>query len=137
MQELKTYYPVIADHLNLPKDSISFERKVIFNSAFKKKPNVIIVMMESVGVKPMSYYGNSINSTPIMDSIIQKSISFPNFYVHKSGTAASVFSSVTGLPDIENIRTASRNPLIQDQRIIFDQFKGYEKYLKKEVTKLK
>ena len=85
----------------------------------------------------MSYYGNSINSTPIMDSIIQKSISFPNFYVHKSGTAASVFSSVTGLPDIENIRTASRNPLIQDQRIIFDQFKGYEKYLKKEVTKLK
>ena len=127
MQKLKTYYPAIADYLNLQKDSLSFERKFISNSTFKKKPNVVIVMMESVGVKPMSYYGNSIKSTPIMDSIIEKSLSFPNFYVHKSGTAASVFSSVTGLPDIENIRTASRNPLIQDQRIIFDQFKGYEK----------
>ena len=83
--------------------------------------------MESVGVKPMSFYGNPINSTPKMDSIIQESVSFSNFYVHKSGTAASVFSSVTGLPDIENVRTASRNPLIQDQRILFDQFDGYEK----------
>ncbi|MGJ8761784.1 MAG: LTA synthase family protein [Polaribacter sp.] len=127
MDEFNKYYPVIATHLNLPKDSVSFKRKVVFDSTFTKKPNVIIVMMESVGVKPMSYYGNAIKSTPKMDSIIQKSLSFPNFYVHKSGTAASVFASVTGLPDIENVRTASRNPLIQDQRIIFDQFKGYEK----------
>ncbi|MDC0177221.1 LTA synthase family protein [Polaribacter sp.] len=75
----------------------------------------------------MSYYGNPINSTPKMDAILQNSLSFPNFYVHKSGTAASVFASVSGLPDAEDVRTASRNPLIQDQRIIFDQFDGYEK----------
>ena len=127
MEEFKAYYPVIANHLNLPKDRVSFERKVVFDSTYTKKPNVVIVMMESVGVKPMSYFGNPINSTPKMDSIIKKSVSFSNFYVHKSGTAASVFASVTGLPDIENVRTASRNPLIQDQRIIFDQFNGYEK----------
>ena len=127
MEEFKAYYPVIANHLNLPKDRVSFERKVVFDSTYTKKPNVVIVMMESVGVKPMSYFGNPINSTPKMDSIIKKSASFSNFYVHKSGTAASVFASVTGLPDIENVRTASRNPLIQDQRIIFDQFNGYEK----------
>lgn len=127
MNQFKRYYPVIAEHLKLPKDSILFERKTVFDSTYRKKPNVIIVMMESVGVKPMSFYGNPINSTPKMDSIIQESVSFSNFYVHKSGTAASVFSSVSGLPDIENVRTASRNPLIQDQRILFDQFDGYEK----------
>lgn len=127
MKRFKTYYPVIADHLKLRKDSVLFERNTVFDSTYRKKPNVIIVMMESVGVKPMSFYGNPINSTPKMDSIIQESVSFSNFYVHKSGTAASVFSSVTGLPDIENVRTASRNPLIQDQRILFDQFDGYEK----------
>ncbi|AUC84480.1 sulfatase [Polaribacter sp. ALD11] len=127
MAEFKKYYPVIAKHLNLSKDKISFERKVIFDSTYTKKPNVVIVMMESVGVKPMSYYGNAIKSTPVLDSLIDKSVSFSNFYVHKSGTAASVFASVTGLPDIENIRTASRNPLIQDQRILFDQFTDYEK----------
>jgi len=127
INKFKDYYPVIANHLKLPKDSILFERNIVFDTTYRKKPNVIIVMMESVGVKPMSFYGNPINSTPIMDSIIQKSVHFPNFYVHKPGTAASVFSSVTGLPDIENVKTASRNPLIQDQRIIFDQFHGYEK----------
>ena len=127
MKQFKTYYPVIADHLKLRKDSVLFERNTVFDSTYRKKPNVIIVMMESVGVKPMSFYGNPINSTPKMDSIIKESVSFSNFYVHKSGTAASVFSSVSGLPDIENVRTASRNPLIQDQRILFDQFYGYEK----------
>ena len=127
MEEFNKYYPVIANHLNLPKDKVSFNRKITFDTTFTKKPNIVIVMMESVGVKPMSYYGNPINSTPKMDSIIKKSLSFSNFYVHKSGTAASVFASVSGLPDIENVRTASRNPLIQDQRIIFDQFNGYEK----------
>ncbi|MFD2528316.1 MULTISPECIES: LTA synthase family protein [Polaribacter] len=127
MTEFNKFYPVISKHLKLPKDSISFSRKVNFKTTFKEKPNVIIVMLESVGVKPMSYYGNPIKSTPILDSLLQKSISFPNFYVHKSGTAASVFASVTGLPDVENIRTASRNPLLQDQRILFDQFTDYEK----------
>jgi len=127
MDEFKKYYPVIADHLGLPKDRVSFERKVTFDTKYTKKPNVVIVMMESVGVKPMSFYGNAIQSTPILDSLIIKSVSFPNFYVHKSGTAASVFASVTGLPDIESVRTASRNPLLQDQRILFDQFTEYEK----------
>ena len=62
-----------------------------------------------------------------MDSILNYSTLFSNFYIHKTGTAASVFASITGLPDVDNVETASRNPMIIDQRIIFDQFKGYEK----------
>ena len=127
IKEFKKYYPVIAKRLNLQKNEISFERKVTFDSIYTKKPNVVIVMMESLGVKPISFYGNPMKNTPILDSLITKSVSFPNFYIHKYGTAASVFASITGLPDVQNIRTASRNPLIQDQRIIFDQFNGYEK----------
>ena len=125
--EFKKYYPVIAKDLGLPKDSISFERKVVFEDSLKTKPNVVFVMLESVGVKPLSYYGNPINSSPKIDSLIPKSLNFSNFFVHKSGTAASVFASVTGLPDIDDVNTASRNPMIIDQRILFDQFKGYEK----------
>ncbi|MFY9241798.1 MAG: sulfatase-like hydrolase/transferase [Polaribacter sp.] len=127
MNEFKKYYPVIAEELGLPKNKISFERKVFFNDTLKNKPNVIFVMLESVGVKPLSFYGNPINSSPNIDALHKNSISFPNFYVHKSGTAASVFSSVTGLPDIDDVNTASRNPMIIDQRILFDQFNGYEK----------
>ncbi len=127
MDEFKKYYPVIANDLNLSKDSISFERKVNFKNSLEDKPNVVFVMLESVGVKPLSYYGNPINSSPKIDSLIPKSLSFSKFYVHKSSTAASVFASVTGLPDLNDVKTASRNPMIIDQRVLFDQFKGYEK----------
>ena len=127
IDKFKAYYPVIAKHLNLPLDTIDFAKKVTFGNHYKEKPNVIFVMLESTGTAPMSFYGNPLNSTPKMDSIIKESLSFSKFYVHKPGTAGSVFASITGLPDIEDVKTASRNPLIIDQRIIFDQYKGYEK----------
>ncbi|WP_439129309.1 LTA synthase family protein [Polaribacter sp.] len=127
MEEFKTYYPVIAKHLNLPLDTINFAKKITFDNPYQVKPNVVYVMLESTGTAPMSFYGNPLNSTPKMDSIIKKSLSFSKFYVHKPGTAGSVFASITGLPDIEDVKTASRNPLIIDQRIIFDQYDGYEK----------
>ena len=127
MSEFKAYYPVIANHLNLPEDSISFKKKITFKKPFKEKPNVIYVMLESTGTATMSFYGNPLNSTPKMDSIIKNSLSFSKFYVHKAGTAGSVFASITGLPDIDDVKTVSRNPLAIDQRIIFDQYKGYEK----------
>jgi phosphoglycerol transferase MdoB-like AlkP superfamily enzyme len=127
LEEFKNYYPVIAKHLDLPQDTINFEKKVTFENPYKVKPNIVFVMLESVGTAPMSFYGNPLNSTPKMDSLIKESVSFSKFYVHKPGTAASVFASITGLPDIEDVKTASRNPMIIDQRIIFDQLEGYEK----------
>jgi len=127
LKKFKAYYPVIAKHLKLPKDSINFEKKITFEEPYKDKPNVIFVMLESTGTATMSYYGNPLNSTSKMDSLIKKSVSFSKFYVHKPGTAASVFSSITGLPDIEDVKTASRNPMIINQKIIFNQYKGYEK----------
>lgn len=127
MTEFKKFYPVIAKDLNLKTNKVDFSRKVTFNDSLVEKPNVVFVMLESVGVKGLSYFGNPINSTPHIDSILKNSLRFSNFFVHKSGTAASVFSSVTGLPDIDDINTASRNPMIIDQRVLFDQFKGYEK----------
>lgn len=127
IEKFKAYYPVIAKHLNLPKDTINFAKKVTFKEPYKEKPNVIYVMLESTGTATLSHYGNPLNSSPKMDSIIKESLSFSKFYVHKPGTAASVFASVTGLPDIEDVKTASRNPMIIDQRIIFDQYEGYQK----------
>ncbi|GGG99663.1 sulfatase [Polaribacter pacificus] len=127
LEETKKYYPTIANYLGLSKDVFSFEKPHTANDSIKNKPNVVIVMLESVGVAPMSYFGNPISTTPKMDSIAKQSALFTNFYVHKAGTAGSVFASITGLPDIDNISTASRNPMVIDQRIVFDQFKGYEK----------
>ena len=127
LEETKKYYSSIATQLQLPKDTLLFQKRHIRPDSITSQPNVVIVMLESVGVAPMSYYGNPINTTPKMDSLVDKSIHFTNFYIHKTGTAASVFASITGLPDVDDVKTASRNPMIIDQRIVFDQFDGYEK----------
>lgn len=127
LEETKKYYPSVANQLHLQKDSLLFKRRVIRHDSITNQPNVVIVMLESVGVAPMSFYGNPINATPKMDSILKQSANFTNFYVHKAGTAGSVFASITGLPDVDNVETASRNPMVIDQRIVFDQFDGYEK----------
>ncbi len=127
IETTKKYYPAVAKQLGLDKDTLQFSRKVYSAHSTPSKPNVVIVMLESVGAAPMSYYGNPINTTPKMDSLLKKSVNFTNFYVHKAGTAGTVFASITGLPDVDHVETASRNPMVIDQRIIFDQFKGYEK----------
>jgi len=127
IEKTKKYYPPVAKQLHLPKDSLSFQRRVLRNDSITTKPNVVIVMLESLGAAPMSYYCNPVNTTPKMDSILKHSANFPNFYVHKAVTAVSVFASITGLPDVDNVETASRNPMVIDQRIIFDQFDNYEK----------
>ena len=127
IETTKAYFPVIASYLNIPKDSLSFERKITFDSIHEKKPNLVIVMLESVGVVGLGSQGNTAKATPYIDSIINKSAYFENFYVHKPGTAASVFSSITGLADVDNQKTASRNLRAIDQKIIFDQFTGYNK----------
>ncbi|MDG2276168.1 MAG: sulfatase-like hydrolase/transferase [Flavobacteriaceae bacterium] len=123
----KAYFPVIASYLNIPKDSLSFERKITFDSTYTKKPNLVIVMLESLGVVGLGSEGNVAKATSYIDQIINESAYFENFYVHKPGTAASVFSSITGLADIDNQKTASRNLRAIDQKIIFDQFDGYKK----------
>ncbi|NVK51601.1 MAG: sulfatase-like hydrolase/transferase [Flavobacteriaceae bacterium] len=127
LEKTTQYYPSVAKQLDLQKDSLNFTRSFVKNDSITTKPNIVIVLLESVGVAPMSYYGNPIKTTPKMDSLLKHSANFTQFYVHKAGTAGSVFASITGLPDVENIETASRNPMVIDQRIIYDQFNGYEK----------
>ncbi|MGB0891944.1 MAG: LTA synthase family protein, partial [Flavobacteriaceae bacterium] len=127
LEATKKYFPAVAKHFGISKDSLNFARTTVYPDSIQQKPNVVIVMLESLGVVPMSHFGNPLNSTPKMDSIMKQSALFSNFFVHKPGTAASVFASITGLPDVDGVRTASRNPMIIDQRIVFDQFNGYEK----------
>ncbi|PKH51648.1 sulfatase [Tenacibaculum sp. Bg11-29] len=127
IEKTKKYAPIINNYLGVNSDSINFERKSIFKDTIKNKPNVVFVMLESVGNASLSYYGNPIKSTPVLDSLMKESISFTNHYVHKATTAGSVFSSITGLPDIDNVKSASRNPMIINQRVLFNQFKDYQK----------
>jgi len=93
-----------------------------------QSPNIVIIFLESVGANRLSKLGNSLNATPKLDQIIEDGIFFKRFYVPMVGTARSVFTMVTGIPDVARIKTSSRNPRINKQYSIINDFTGYEKH---------
>jgi len=91
-------------------------------------PNIIIVFMESLGNSHIGAYGNPLNPTPNIDALIKESRWYPNFIVPARSTAKSVFTSITGIPDVSAIRTATRNPYMTHQRSLFNHFTEHDKY---------
>ncbi|MEC5146765.1 LTA synthase family protein [Chitinophaga sp. 212800010-3] len=125
----KKYYPTIASYLKtdtLDTEKLSYERTVAGDSS-KPRLNVVLVMLESTGAAVTSMYGNPMQATPHMKRVADSGILFRNFYVPAISTAKTVFGVHTGLPDITSVKTASRHPKMLDQRIVMDQFKGYDK----------
>ena len=89
--------------------------------------NIAIIFLESLGNSHMGASGNPLQPTPHLDQLIAQSRWYPNFIVPVRSTAKSVFTSITGIPDVSAISTATRNPYITHQRSIFNHFQGYEK----------
>ncbi len=90
--------------------------------------NVVLVMLESTGAAITSMYNNPMQPTPNMKRLADSGILFRNFYVPAVSTARTVYGVTVGLPDVSLTKTASRHPKMIDQRVVLDQFKGYEKY---------
>ncbi|WP_167021148.1 LTA synthase family protein [Chitinophaga sp. Cy-1792] len=130
IQATKKYYETTASYLRVDHpdvNTLNFKRSIPGDSS-KPRLNIVLVMLESTGAAPTSMYGNPMQATPNMKRISEGGILFKNFYVPAVSTAKTVFGVTTGLPDVTAVRTASRHPKMLDQRIIMDQFKGYNKY---------
>lgn len=129
-KKTREYYPTIAAYLGIDKpdaENLNFVREIP-GSDEKKKMNVVLVMLESTGACVTSMYGNPMQATPNMKALADSGILFNHFYVPAISTARTVYGVTTGVPDITIIQTASRHPQMVDQRVVMDQFKGYEKY---------
>lgn len=126
----KKYYPYMAKYLGIQQPdstTLNFTRYYPGDST-SAKPNIVFVMLESTGAAVSSMYGNPLQPTPYMKQLADSGVLFENFYVPAHSTARTVFGLTTGLPDITTTETASRHKKIIDQRVIMNEFKGYEKY---------
>lgn len=94
----------------------------------EKKPNIVIVFLESFASYKTGTFGNKLNPTPNFDKIANNAILFKRFYTPHTGTARSVFAGITGIPDTETNKTSTRNPLIVDQHTVVNAFKDYKKF---------
>ena len=73
-------------------------------------------------------FGNKLNPTPYLDSLAKESLFFNRFYVPSQATARSIFGAVTGIPDVSQSKSGSRNPFIVNQNSVINALTEHKKY---------
>lgn len=131
LARVKEYYPEMAayfkvDHPNI--DSLSFSRSVDFSDSVNSKTNVVVVICESFSAYKSSMFGNRLNPTPFFNDLSKQGVFFERCFTPAFGTARGVWATITGIPDVQNPTTSSRNPAAVNQHSIINDFKDYDKF---------
>ena len=119
--------PVVSQNADLPH----FDRDVPIQPhrlKTQQPPNVIFIHLESLGGSVTGMHGNPYNPTPNLDAIAQESWFLSNFYVPVTGTAKTLWASITGIPDVSRARSATRNPFLLPQQTVLNAFTAYNKH---------
>ncbi|WP_196885672.1 LTA synthase family protein [Aureivirga sp. CE67] len=95
LNNVKRYYNIKSSDYNSP-----IARKVEFDTKAEKKPNVVLILMESMSAFKMNRHGNEKNLTPFLDSLSNESIYFENYYTSGKHTFNGIFSSLYSFPAI-------------------------------------
>jgi phosphoglycerol transferase MdoB-like AlkP superfamily enzyme len=132
--QVRQHYPAVARYLGVQQpdaQSLNFIREQgvqPYRAAGQRPPNVIFVMLESLGTSAVGAYGNPLNPTPNLDKLASQSWFFKHFYVPVTGTAKTVWASITGVPDVTRQETATCHPLITRQHSLINAFQGYQRF---------
>ncbi|BAQ75658.1 sulfatase family protein [Pseudomonas sp. Os17] len=131
--QVRQHYPALARYLGVDHPDpqrLNFTRQQgvqPYRIDRPRPPNVIFVMLESLGTSAVGAYGNPLNPTPNLDRLASQSWFFKHFYVPVTGTAKTVWASITGVPDVTRQETATRQPLITRQHSLINAFSDYHK----------
>ena len=138
MTATRDSYPRVAQWLgvkNPDADRLDFVRRVSGTpSAEQKQPlNVVVIIMESLSFPKTSFAPDKTahpdDPTPNLLALSKKSRYYPLFFAPTRPTARAVFTTMTGIPDVNRSGgTSSRNPALVDQALMMNEFKGYEKF---------
>ncbi|MFT6464171.1 MAG: hypothetical protein ACJARL_000958 [Halopseudomonas sp.] len=133
LDQVREHYPTVSRYLGVENpdiEQLTLNREVGVQPHrldVTQPPNVVFVMLESLGTTAVGAYGNPLNPTPNIDRMAQESWFFRHFYVPVTGTAKTVWASITGIPDVSRSETATRNPLITNQHTLINALEGYNK----------
>lgn len=70
------------------------------DSVNRKRPNVVLIMMESMSVKWMRRFGQKAVLTPFLDSLYKESLAFSNFYSAGIHTNHGLYATLYSFPAI-------------------------------------
>ncbi len=130
IKKVKEAYPMMATYLGVTKmdsTALNYER-TISAVPTNNKPNIVLVICESFSAYKSSMYNNPLNTTPYFAELCKNGIFFDRCFTPAYGTARGVWATITGIPDVESPKTASRNPNAVDQNTIINEFKDYNNF---------
>jgi phosphoglycerol transferase MdoB-like AlkP superfamily enzyme len=132
LKKVKEDYALMSEYMGVQKtDSaqLNFIRAIPPGaSPVTGQPNVVLVICESFSAYKSSMWGNPLNTSPYFNQLCKEGVFFDHCFTPSYGTARGVWATLTGTPDVESPRTASRNPSIVDQHILINDFDGYDKF---------
>lgn len=131
LAKVRAAYPRLAAYLGVTTPdakALSYVRTVPERPLVgARRPNVVLVICESFSGYKSSMWGNPLDTTPYFAQLCREGVFFDQCYTPHFGTARGVWATITGLPDVAPVKTASRNPAMVDQHTILNDFKGYRK----------
>jgi phosphoglycerol transferase MdoB-like AlkP superfamily enzyme len=132
IDQVKAAYPRMAQWLGVQNpnpENLSFARVIEPRAdSFDQPYNVVVVYLESFSAYKTGFFGNKLNPTPHFDKLAAEGVLFDRFFTPSSGTARSIFTGLTGIPDVDTRNTSSRNPAAVNQQLIANQFRDYSKF---------
>ena len=129
-QKAREAFPLMTEWMQLPRQKeFSYRREILPGShSLESRPNIVLVQCESFSMYKSSMSGNPLNTTPFFDSMSQKGIFFDRCFTPHFSTARGLFAVITGIPDAQQFKFSTRNPLALKQHTIINDFDGYEKF---------
>jgi phosphoglycerol transferase MdoB-like AlkP superfamily enzyme len=128
----KQYYSLMAAQLGVTNPdtaTLNFVRSsIVSDSVVPIRPNIVLVICESFCAYKSSMWGNPLNTTPYFNELCRNGIFFKNCFSPAYGTARGIWAIITGIPDVVELKTASRNPNLVDQQTILNEIQGYKKF---------
>ncbi len=113
---------------NPDRGSLNFWRTIQAEKP-KQSRNVVIIIMESLSWPMTSMAPGEDDPTPALRRLAENGLYFSQFYAPTRTTARAVFTTMTGIPDVNREGgTTSRNPALVGQYLPISDFKGYSKF---------
>jgi phosphoglycerol transferase MdoB-like AlkP superfamily enzyme len=128
---LGTPVPEVNPDADLSRDLPRFDRDVPVQPhrlTTQQPPNVVFIHLESLGGSVSGMHGNPYNPTPNLDAIARESWFLSNFYVPVTGTAKTLWASITGIPDVSRTESATRNPFLLPQHTLLNALTAHDKH---------
>ncbi len=130
LKDIEPYREILEKYFQADFDRGNFTREIEnFSHLLKKKrPNVVLIVLESLASFKTGLMGSDLNATPVLDDLAKESYFFPNHFVSVQATARAIYTLVTGVTDVSRIKSASRNPMMINKDSLINKMKDYKKY---------